>query len=79
MAAYTVRHRVTLCNLIALRRIEMNASKEQATRALKALKQWKGSSASKTVVFQFIEAALRKLPTEAAFNREKERRAAKRT
>jgi hypothetical protein len=52
----------------------MNASKENAARALDALRQWPGSSASKTVVFEFLQAAQKRLPTEAAIARDRQRK-----
>jgi hypothetical protein len=52
----------------------MEASKENARRALEALRQWPGSSASKTVVFEFLSAALKRLPTAEAIARDRARR-----
>lgn len=51
----------------------MRASKENAKRALKHLSKLDSSVGVKFVV-EFVQAAERKLPTEAAYEREKDRR-----
>lgn len=62
----------------------MNASKEQARKAIKALASWPaGPSPSpppeRTFVLEFLQVAVRKLPSEEAYRRQRSRTKARRT
>lgn len=49
----------------------MNPSKENGIRALAALRAWKESSPERTLVSEFLAAAMRWLPSEATLARKK--------
>jgi hypothetical protein len=56
---------------------QVTATKEDAARALEAIREWKGNGASKTVVMEFILAAQKRLPTREAVQRDAQRKRAK--
>ncbi len=52
----------------------MDASKQNARRALEAVKSWPGASPAKALVVEFLAAAMNRLPNQESIDRDRLRR-----